>query len=133
MKLGREGHIHCLVVQFWSGDLCICPYYSMYTEREMLFPSPFTFVCTKVAAHSLTNFVILSSMFSNCIQDDVTSQRFSLSFGFKNRDLYYSKPKVILDYLLDTYNRSLNSEHVRYSDRCCCTSGVCDKIRMVKY
>ena len=26
--------------QFQSGDLCICLYYSMCTEREMLFPTP---------------------------------------------------------------------------------------------
>ena len=49
----------------------------MYTWEGRLFPSPFTFVHTKVAP-PLTNFVIYP-LFPNCIQNDVMSQRFSLS------------------------------------------------------
>ena len=47
----REGRQrwYILGTQIWSGDLYICSYYSMYTEREMTFPSPFTFLHTKVA------------------------------------------------------------------------------------
>ena len=40
----KEAQTKDLSTQFRSGDLCICPYYSMYTKRKMLFPSPFTCV-----------------------------------------------------------------------------------------
>ena len=63
--------------------------YSMYTRKGSTLPSPFTFVHTKVA-HTLSP-IYLPSMFSTCIQDDVTSQRFSLSIGFKKTRLLTPK------------------------------------------
>ena len=77
-----------LGMQFWSGDLYICLGYSMYTWEGQLFPFPFPFVHTKVTPPP-HQFCCLSSLFPNCIQNDVTSQRLSLSVGFK-------KPRPIL-------------------------------------
>ena len=67
---------------------CICPYYFMYTERKMLFPSPFTFVHTKVAP-PLSPISLPILYVSNCRQDDITSQHFSLSVRLK-------KPRPLL-------------------------------------
>ena len=60
----------------------------MYTWEGRLFPSPFTFVHTKVTT-PLSLILLSILLFPNCIQNNVTSQLFSLSVGLKNPDLYY--------------------------------------------
>ena len=55
-----------------------------HNEREMPSPSLCSFLHTKVAPPS-HQFSYLSSLFPNCIQDDITSQRFSPSVGLKKQ------------------------------------------------
>ena len=71
-----------------------CPYYSMYTRKEKIFPSPFTYVHSKVAPPlSLFSFYPLCFLTALCC--DVTSQLFTRErggvLGLKNPDLYYFK------------------------------------------
>ena len=102
---------YILGMQFWSGDLCKCLYYSLYTEREMLLPSLFTCVYTK-GAHSLPFFVIYP-LFHYCIQNDVTSHVsvFALASDLK-------KPRSILLYSCSescTSKYSYNFVHILWS------------------
>ena len=78
---------YSLSTQFWSEDLCLCPYYSVYTEREMLFPSHFTFVGTKV---SLANFVTHPLCFHTAYKMTSHPSVLAWASDSKNPDLYYS-------------------------------------------
>ena len=55
---------YSLGTQFWSGDLCICLYYSVYTFKMAFFPSLSPLLYTKVAL-SLTNVVTYPRCFLN--------------------------------------------------------------------
>ena len=98
-----------------KASLCICPYYCVYTEKDMLFPLPFTCVQPKVA-HSLPQLCYLSSLFPYCTQNDVTSQSCSLSVGFK-------KPRPILLISLRVQNKQQpfvvgrNTNHMYFASK----------------
>ena len=81
-------------VETWAIYITVYSPNLVYTEKGMLFLSP-SYLRSHQGSNPLSpQFWYVSSMFSNCIQNDLMSQRFSLSIRFK-------KPRPILLYVLD--------------------------------